>query len=99
VADAIGELDLGSDNGERFASGGYGYGGGGYGGYSGGGGGGGRGGYGPHISPIRFNGFQFQRATFADGIPFINTSNPIIRRASIRRERISSERGRLKQWQ
>jgi len=31
--------------------------------------------------------------------PMINTSNPIIRRASVRRERISSERGRLKQWQ
>jgi len=31
--------------------------------------------------------------------PMINTSNPIIRRADVRRERISSERGRLKQWQ
>ena len=29
----------------------------------------------------------------------INTNTPIIRRADVRRERISSERGRLKQWQ
>ena len=35
----------------------------------------------------------------ADGIPMINTSNPILRRSNVRRERISSERGRLKQWQ
>jgi hypothetical protein len=29
----------------------------------------------------------------------VNTSNPTLRRATIRRERISSERGRLNQWQ
>jgi hypothetical protein len=38
-------------------------------------------------------------APYANNIPFINTSNPIIRRADIRRERVWSERGRLKQWQ
>lgn len=36
---------------------------------------------------------------YGSGAPFINTSNPIIRRANIRRERVWSERGRLKQWQ
>lgn len=35
----------------------------------------------------------------ADWVPAINTNTPIIRRADVRRERISSERGRLKQWQ
>jgi hypothetical protein len=35
----------------------------------------------------------------ADGIQMINTSNPQIRRSSVHRERITSERGRLKQWQ
>ena len=39
------------------------------------------------------------RAPYGDSIPFINTSNPIIRRANVRRERVWSERGRLKQWQ
>ena len=39
------------------------------------------------------------RAPYGYSIPFINTSNPIIRRADIRRERVWSERGRLKQWQ
>ena len=82
----------------RYRGGGFG----GYGGFGFGGGGGGGGGYyrpGPHISPIRFNGFGQQRAPYSNDIPFINTSNPIIRRANIRRERISSERQRLKQWQ
>lgn len=32
-------------------------------------------------------------------IPFINTNTPQVRRADVRRERITSERGRLKQWQ
>lgn len=35
----------------------------------------------------------------ADWVPMINTNTPVIRRADVRRERISSERGRLKQWQ
>ena len=34
-----------------------------------------------------------------DDLYNVNTSNPIIRRASIRRERFDSERGRLNQWQ
>lgn len=37
--------------------------------------------------------------TYVDPLPNINTSNPYIRRASIRRERVWSEKGRLKQWQ
>lgn len=36
---------------------------------------------------------------YANDIPFVNISNPIIRRATIRRERFSSQRGRLNQWQ
>lgn len=39
------------------------------------------------------------RAPFGDDIPFINTSSPFIRREDIHRERVWSERGRLKQWQ
>lgn len=40
-----------------------------------------------------------QNLPYGNNIPFINTSNPITRRADIRRERVWSERGRLKQWQ
>jgi hypothetical protein len=40
-----------------------------------------------------------QQAPYGTSTPFINTSNPILRRAFVRRERISSERGRLNQWQ
>jgi hypothetical protein len=36
---------------------------------------------------------------YGNDIPFINTSNPILRRADVRRERVWSERGRLNQWQ
>jgi len=36
---------------------------------------------------------------YGHSLPTINTSNPYIRRASIRRERVWSEKGRLKQWQ
>jgi hypothetical protein len=36
---------------------------------------------------------------YGNNLPFINTSNPLLRRADIRRERVWSERGRLKQWQ
>lgn len=38
-------------------------------------------------------------APYSDTTPFINTSNPILRRSSVRRERVWSERGRLRQWQ
>lgn len=38
-------------------------------------------------------------APYGNSMSFINTSNPILRRATVRRERISSERGRLNQWQ
>jgi hypothetical protein len=34
-----------------------------------------------------------------DDIPFINVSNPYVRRARVNTERITSDRGRLKQWQ
>ena len=74
-------------------------GGGGYGRRGGGYGGGGGGGYAPNVFFSRMNPFPNQRAPYADGIPFINTSNPILRRADVRRERVWSERGRLKQWQ
>lgn len=36
---------------------------------------------------------------YSDDLYSINTSSPIIRRATIRRERFSSQRGRLNQWQ
>lgn len=38
-------------------------------------------------------------SVYGNTMPFVNTSNPIIRRADIRRERVWSERGRLSQWQ
>ena len=78
----------------QYTRGGYG----GYGGrrrygYSGGGGGGGY----PQFT--RMYALPFSTTPYVNDIPFINTSNPIIRRATIRRERVWSERGRLKQWQ
>lgn len=68
---------------------------GGYGGYgySSGGGGGGRG----YFS--RMYSLPDKVAPYGNSMSFINTSNPILRRASVRRERVSSERGRLNQWQ
>jgi hypothetical protein len=63
------------------------------GGYGGGGGGGG------FHNFTRLYALPHARAPYGDSIPFINTSNPLIRRADIRRERVWSERGRLKQWQ
>jgi hypothetical protein len=36
---------------------------------------------------------------FGNSIPFLNIPSVIIRRSTIRRERVSSERGRLNQWQ
>lgn len=77
---------------------GYGYGGyygggyrryGGYGGYSGGG----------STYFTRMYALPGGTSPYGNSIPFINTSNPIIRRADVRRERVWSERGRLKQWQ
>ena len=68
--------------------------------YGGGGGGGGSygGSYGrPYFQ--RMQGFQGAQPVQIDMPGNINVSNPIIRRADVRRERISSERGRLKQWQ
>lgn len=91
IADAIGEAAKGQDDGTGFRSGGYG------GGYGYGGGGGGS--YTPHINFVRMQPLSLMRATYGHEIQFINTSNPIIRRAIVRRERISSERLRLKQWQ
>ena len=68
----------------------------------GGGGGRGGGGYGSSSFGPRFERMPFLPTGTSpriDGVPMINTSNPIIRRADVRRERIQSERGRLKQWQ
>lgn len=78
---------------EPFAKSG---GGGGFGGFGGGGGGGG---YSPNIYFSKMDRLPESRAPYSDSIPFINTSNPILRRADVRRERVWSERGRLKQWQ
>ena len=53
-------------------------------------------------SQVTFNpmrAFPSARAPFANDVPFINTTNPLIRRGDVRRERVWSERGRLKQWQ
>ena len=36
---------------------------------------------------------------YANSAQNVNASNPIIRRATIRRERSDSEKGRLKPWQ
>ena len=68
-----------------------------------------RGGYGGYSSstyvadyggqPQRFNPQDRVSAAYSDDLYSINTSNPIIRRANLRRERFSSERGRLNQWQ
>jgi hypothetical protein len=63
------------------------YGSGGYGGSS----------YGPNFQ--RMQPLPSGTAPRTDGIPMINTNTPYVRRASVHRERITSERGRLKQWQ
>ena len=57
---------------------------------SGGGGGG---------SSIRINTPERQQVPYANDIDNINMTTPILRRASIRRERIDSQKGRLKPWQ
>lgn len=77
--------------------------GGGYGGYkrSGGYGGGGSSHY-AIVPKIYFNRLQWddhRQTPYALTTRIVNADNPIIRRASIRRERVSSERGRLKPWQ
>jgi hypothetical protein len=75
---------------------GRGYGGGyGYGGYGGGGGGY----YGPRVYFQDMRDLEDIRTPYSNKIPFINSDNPIIRRGDVRRERVWSERGRLKQWQ
>jgi hypothetical protein len=45
------------------------------------------------------NRLQYGTSPYGNTISFINTSNPIIRRGSINRQRFWSERGRLFQWQ
>lgn len=61
---------------------------------SGGGYGGGGGGY---FSPMRA--LPGGTGARTDGVPAINTSNPYTRRATVNRQRIWFERGRLKEWQ
>lgn len=75
-------------------SGGY-YSSGGYGGY--GGGGYSSGGGSAYFS--RMYALPGGASPYANSIPVINASTPYVRRASVRRERVWSERGRLKQWQ
>jgi hypothetical protein len=81
---------------------------GGYGGYSrrgyGGYGGGGGGGYSSDYKSPMFTDriLRAIRAGYGpqmDGSYAPNFDNPLIRRADVRRERVTSERGRLKQWQ
>jgi hypothetical protein len=93
LAEAVREpgwSDFGSRKYTPYArsSGGYSRGGGG--GYGGGGGGG---------YAYKLNGPERNNAIYGSNEPFIRVDNPIIRRASIRRERFSSTRGRLNQWQ
>lgn len=66
------------------------------GGYGGGGGGYYNGGY---ANFTKMYALPDQRTVYGNSVPFINTSTPIIRRSVVRRERVWSERGRLKQWQ
>lgn len=82
-----------------FASTGSGGGYGGYGGYGGGGGGGGYYSSGGSSYFTRMYALPGGTSPYGNNIPFINTSNPLIRRGDVRRERVWSERGRLKQWQ
>lgn len=74
-----------------------------YGGYSRYGGGGysrsGGSGFVPNSYITRMNFFSGVGSARVDNMPMINTNTPLIRRADVRRERVSSERGRLKQWQ
>ena len=61
-------------------------------------GGGGYGGGGSGYA-YKLNGPDRNNAVYGHNDPYIRVDNPIIRRASIRRERFSSTRGRLNQWQ
>lgn len=63
--------------------------------------GGGGGGYynGGYANFSEMQRMPFNVSPYGNSMQSINTSNPIIRRADIRRERVWSERGRLKQWQ
>ena len=64
--------------------------------------GGGYGGsYGGSYGPSFMRMYALPNGTGArkNGIPMINVNTPYIRRSNIRRERITSQRGRLKQWQ
>ena len=70
----------------------------GYGGYGRGGGGGGGGG-GSYASWYRLSSPERNNPIYGSNDPFIRTDNPNIRRATIRRERYTSQRGRLNQWQ
>ncbi len=40
-----------------------------------------------------------QQVPYSNDIDSLNTGNSLIRRAQIRRERIDSQKGRLKPWQ
>ena len=95
IADAIGNIDLPTQSSPAVM--------GSHGGYSGYGhhsyGGGGGGGYSGYANYSKMYALPSGVAPYGNAIPFINTSNPIIRRADIRRERVWSERGRLNQWQ
>ena len=62
-----------------------------YGRRGGGGGGGG--------SFTRLQAPERQQVPYSNDVSNISVSNPIIRRAKIRRERIDSQKGRLNQWQ
>ena len=57
----------------------------------------GRGGGGGYAT--RINAPQDNMVPYANSAQNVNASNPIIRRATIRRERSDSEKGRLKTWQ
>lgn len=48
---------------------------------------------------IKMNPLPDGTAARVNGVPMINSNNPYIRRARVNRQRISSQRGRLKQWQ
>jgi hypothetical protein len=67
-----------------------------YGGSGYGGGGGGGGGY-PNFQ--RMYTFPHARLPYGNKIPYGSMSTPSPRRADVHRERVWSERGRLKQWQ
>lgn len=59
----------------------------------------GSGGWGGRGSPYRVNSPVRNDPTYGRSIPYIRLDNPYTRRATIRRERFSSDRGRLKPWQ